>query len=86
MDEERLSYSGKDIINENLRQKCIYKANPEKWWEYIKRAHKLCYSDFTDDCSVTAHKDLKLDFAKTTDCVSESFNKDENSNLMLKED
>lgn len=86
MDEERLSYSGKDIIMENLRQKCLFKTNQEAWWGYIEKAHKLCYTDFTESCSEIVHKDLKMDFKKTQDCVANSFDDVNNENDMLNKD
>ena len=62
IDEDRLQYSGKDIIMENLWQKCIWRDNNEIWWDYMERAHLACYTDFTEDCSLAVHRDLKIDW------------------------
>jgi hypothetical protein len=45
MDENNLRVSGRDIIHENLRQKCIYDStmtknkNDSLWWDYVTKAH-----------------------------------------------
>ena len=45
MDENNLRVSGKDILNENLRQKCIYQNALKNdkidtiWWTYVTKAH-----------------------------------------------
>lgn len=79
IDENRLNFKGKEIVMENLRQKCIYlnakknKNNAEDWWNYVTKAHSTCYTDFTEDCSKTVHNKLGLDYAATQKCVTDSF-------------
>lgn len=79
IDESNLRVSGRDIMHENLRQKCIYlntmkETNNDKlWWTYVTKAHSRCYDDFSEDCSKQIHKELGIDFAKTEKCVTDSF-------------
>ena len=86
MDEERLSYSGREIIYENLRQKCIYNYDENAWWQYVSQAHYKCYTDFTETCSKDIHQQLGLDYSRTMDCVENSFDEDLNDNALLAED
>lgn len=79
MDENNLRVSGRDIIHENLRQKCIYDStmtknkNDSLWWDYVTKAHSRWYDDFTADCSEEIHKELGIKFEDTTKCVDSSF-------------
>ena len=46
---------GKDVVMENLRQLCVYKAASEestysKFFLYVKQIHELCGSRITDSC------------------------------------
>lgn len=62
---------GRAIIEEDLRQRCLYDEVYNKtstrylWWAYIKYVHINCYSVINEDCSKAAHKSLSLDFDKT---------------------
>lgn len=57
INENNVNTTGKDILNEDLRQKCIHeKYVKEKkesvWWDYIKSFHSICKgSEVTEDCS-----------------------------------
>ena len=78
VDDKNLGFNGRDILYEDLRQKCLYNklskdGKENKWWEYVLEAHQLCYKDISRDCSETAHDRLGLDFKETQRCVEESF-------------
>ena len=68
MDETNLRVTGRDIIHENLRQKCIYlnamksTKSDKLWWDYVKQVHSKCYKDISDDCSKLVHGELKIDY------------------------
>ena len=86
LDEQRMTYSGREIIYENLRQKCIHQINGDKWWDYISKAHKHCYTDFTEDCSRNIHQEIGIDWRATNQCVEDSFSTTGDENLMLEQD
>jgi len=71
--------TGRQIIDEDLRQKCLYtnikevEGSLEKWFQYIERVHSECYGSVNEDCSFNAHKHLGLDFDDTQQCVRDSF-------------
>lgn len=52
----------------------------------MERAHLACYTDFTEDCSLAVHRDLKIDWQKTNKCVNDSFVASEDDNTLLEED
>lgn len=71
--------SGRLIMFEDLRQKCLFniyfkKMNKKKiWWDYMAAVHKECYGSVNIDCSKFAHKEAGIDFEKTQECVMDSF-------------
>jgi len=71
-----VSLPGKEIILEDLRQKCIYektyKNDRSIFWSYIKRAH-ICPKYINSECSMNAHTDIGLDYEETMKCVNETF-------------
>lgn len=79
IDESNLRVTGRDIILANLRQKCIYlnsmkdHNNDKLWWDYVIKAHQMCYSDFSEDCSTSVHNFLSIDYTQTMKCVNNSF-------------
>lgn len=83
---------GRDILMEDIREKCIYnlyyEKNPSVWWKYMKHVHSHCYKQVNVRCSRNAHNDLGLDFQKTLNCQKESFSGQnyENGNSMLKQE
>jgi len=60
--------TGREIIMEDLRQKCLYNKVYSQvktrfmWWTYIKYVHYNCYSTINEDCSKNAHLKLGLDY------------------------
>lgn len=51
------SLSGREIINEDIRQICLYKKyyQDEKtrhiWWDYMRKIHMNCYGSASNECS-----------------------------------
>lgn len=69
---------GKDIIMEDLREKCLHTLLKEdkavnKWWDYMAYVHKMCYEEVNEDCSKMGHKSIGREYQKTVDCVTSSF-------------
>lgn len=69
---------GKDIIMEDLREKCLFNILKEdkqvaKWWDYMAYVHKMCYEEVNEECSKLGHKSIGSDYQKTMDCVNNSF-------------
>lgn len=93
-DKDRTHLSGQDILYENLRQKCLYNLLTESgkthlWWDYVLRAHSVCYNGIDTDCSEQTHDKLGLDFDETQRCVDDSFykaNRESSENDILRDE
>ena len=95
LDYRDLSMDGRTILLGSIRQKCIYnnamesKGSDADWWDYVTKAHSLCYDDFTEDCSKAVHDRLGLNFTETQECVENSFSNkgtEDEDNSILGED
>jgi hypothetical protein len=59
---------GRQIIQEDLRQKCLYNryynatSTRHIWWEYMAYVHQNCYNAITEECSENAHLELNIPF------------------------
>lgn len=55
IDADDYDIDGRSILLGGIRQKCILKKSIEQngneilWWKYMKRAHSMCYNDFSED-------------------------------------
>jgi len=72
----------RDIILQSIRELCIYKESPEKWWEYqsaLAQCDKACYDDIYAEIGLSKDEIYK--------CAKDSFeNGDEmNDNKLLRE-
>lgn len=80
---EKFKLPGKEILLEDLRQRCIYQKFPTNhravFWDYIKKVHTSCAGYINEDCSKTAHEQLQLDYQETMNCVSDTFARGDSS-------
>lgn len=66
-------FTGRDVVNEMLRQKCIYKLDSSQWVLYMKKYQKNCLTDLTDECSYKiVRKDLNMKVENVKKCINES--------------
>ncbi len=85
--------TGRDIVYENLRQKCIYKNYREIYHKYIDQYLQKCFIDgkivtSLNNCGVLIDKNLKINIIS---CIESSFTVPNNifidgDNLLMKED
>lgn len=82
-------WNGREILFEDLRQKCIYNTNQdsnEKYYKYLKNFYQKCISitnpRFNIDCSLEVIESIGIDSLKMTKCIHESFNVTVFSELM----
>ena len=69
---------GKDILIEDLRQKCLHKlavidGKESQWWDYMTYVHKMCYEEINENCSKLGHISISRDYDQTMKCVTDSF-------------
>lgn len=78
-------FDGKDILFEDLRQKCVYniaystgdETNTNLYWNYMADFYKTCVnktiSDFDFTCSQKAADNVGLAYTRIEDCMTKSF-------------
>ena len=64
--------TGRDVVLEMLRQKCIYKLSAEDWFNYMEYYKNGCFNSINDKCSKKLIKSTYLKQEKVEKCVSES--------------
>jgi hypothetical protein len=66
--------TGAAVVQENLRQICIYNKTGDKWWTYVNKFATMCKNGkgFTKECSEECMKQCGIDANAVNDCVVES--------------
>jgi len=69
------SLHGQKEVQEDLRQTCIIKNNPEKFWEYVGKFNEACYpqylnADLFDACRGNVTTALGIDTHAIESCAS----------------
>ena len=62
------SMHGIEELNQDVRELCIYKYQPEKYWDYVMAVNEKCTVADIKTCWSGVAKDNGVDVAKTTDC------------------
>lgn len=70
--------TGKDVLLEALRQKCIYKAGTEHYFYYMKLFYSFCISEFTEECSEKLIRKSGINLKDIKYCVNNSFHNIDN--------
>lgn len=69
------SMHGKTEAEEALRQICLWKRQPEKWWQYLERFNKNCNPNDASSkpgaCSEEIAESLGIDFEKIKECTQD---------------
>lgn len=72
--------TGRDVLMEALRQKCIYKAGINQYFYYMSLFYDECITKFTEECSKRLIWKSGIDSNDIISCVNNSFHK-VNANL-----
>lgn len=67
------SATGRDVVMEGLRQKCIFKANVNAYFTYMASFFSACAHSFREDCSKKILGKTSLDWDQVDKCVTQSF-------------
>jgi len=83
--------TGRDVILESLRQKCVYKIGISQYFSYMQLFYAYCMFDFSEECSRGLIERLGLDPFDVLSCVDNSFlatnnQKYSNDNTILAEE
>lgn len=79
-DETYCSMHGIGELNEDVRQLCIFKNNPDKWWDYVNAINAECSYQNIDECWTSVAEDVELDVSEIESCF------DEKGELLLKKE
>jgi len=74
------SLHGEQELNEDVREICIYKYQPDKYWSFIEAVNDACTSKNVDTCWEAVAKTAGIDTAKIATCQT-----DEADTLLAKE-
>jgi len=67
---------GADVVMENLKQICIWRTSPIKWWSYIEKFEKCLSHENQKFCSELVLQDIGLDrngLSSVKNCIESSF-------------
>lgn len=83
--------TGREIILEGIRQKCIYKISMNDYFAYMSLFFITCLPDVSESCSRGLCYSLGIHFDEVKKCLNESFSKSEsdfyeNENSLLREE
>ena len=65
------SMHGIQELNEGVRQLCLYKYQPEVWWDYFSLVSSSCNSNNVDDCWEGQAQKASVDIATVKKCFEE---------------
>ena len=67
--------TGSHVVQEDLRQLCIFQNYPDLWWTYMKKFDSTCNIDLqvVEECTRNLMKTLNIDTDVIKKCFEESF-------------
>lgn len=65
--------TGRDVILESIRQKCIYKINIVDFFAYMRGFYLKCFDSFSENCSKSVVDENWIDWTQVQKCVVNSF-------------
>lgn len=75
--------TGRDVVLEAIRQKCIYKISIDNYFNYMQLFYGYCLFDFSEGCSKGLIEKLNIEPTDVFSCLDNSFlvsNNDKYSN------
>jgi len=74
------SMHGVSEVNQDVREMCVYKYQPEKYWQFIQQINKDCTAQNVDTCWTKSAKTTGINVTKISQCQ-----KNEAYSLLAKE-
>jgi len=65
------SMHGLSEIKEDVRQLCLWKYQPEKWWDYVEKIDNTCRLDDIDTCWEKVAKEVGVNIKKIKKCFNQ---------------
>lgn len=78
--DHNINCSGKVLVEEGVRQMCIYKTEMEKkgadkYWKYMTKIKDTCKGDFNEKCSQEAQKSIGIKTKDIEACYKANFSR-----------
>ncbi|MDD3679631.1 MAG: thioredoxin domain-containing protein [Candidatus Shapirobacteria bacterium] len=67
------SLHGDQELNQNVRELCVYKYQPEKFWGFLKEVNADCTYENADTCWTGPARTLGIDINKISQCERQEF-------------
>lgn len=70
-DEQYCSMHGVQELNQDVRELCTFKYQPDKYWDFVMSANENCDAENVDECWEQIAKDAGIDTEKIKTCEAE---------------
>jgi hypothetical protein len=70
-DEKYCSMHGVQELNQNVRELCTFKYQPDKYWDFVLAANEKCDYSNVDSCWENVAKEVGIDLDKIKSCQSD---------------
>jgi len=67
------SLHGEQELNQDVRELCVYKYQPEKFWDFLKAVNTDCTHENADTCWTGPAREVGIDINKISQCQKQEF-------------
>ncbi len=68
------SLHGEQELNQNVRELCVYKYQPEKFWDFLKEVNADCTYENADTCWTGSAQTVGININQISQCQKQEFN------------
>jgi hypothetical protein len=68
------SLHGDQELNQNVRELCVYKYQPEKFWDFLKEVNADCTDQNADTCWTGSAQTVGININQISQCQKQEFN------------
>lgn len=68
------SLHGEQELNQNVRELCVYKYQPEKFWDFLKEVNADCTYENADTCWTGSAQAVGININQISQCEKQEFN------------
>ncbi|MDD5481615.1 MAG: thioredoxin domain-containing protein [Candidatus Shapirobacteria bacterium] len=80
------SLHGDQELNQNVRELCVYKYQPEIFWDFLKEINADCTYENADSCWTGPAKTVGIDINKISQCEKQEFSSLLDQEIVLTEE
>lgn len=67
--------TGRDVLMEGVRQKCVFKAGVKFYFHYMRRFYRSCIHRIGENCALEVMRQIGVNSSVVKNCVDLSFHK-----------